>query len=820
MNQYPKTEVMRAVMLLLTAAIFSCANLQAQSPNASISGRITNAQQKPLAAVTVTLHRLADSALIKSAVTGDGGFFEITMVKPGQYFVEASLLGYKRHYSAAFSLAPADSLNMGYIALTEAAETLGGVVVKASKPMFEIKADKTVFNVEQSINAQGSNALELLQKSPGVQVDNNENISMKGKTGVRVYIDGRMMQLDARELANYLKSINSNDIEAIEMIPNPSAKYDASGNAGIVNIKLKKNKKYGTNGSVNLGLVQGITPKGNGSVNLNYRNKKVNVFGNVGGNTGLYANSVELYRIQGDTIYDQKSNMANNRQSANAKAGVDYFINSKHTVGIIGTLNVGNTVSEIEGVTSISPASVQRLEKSLLAFNTLYGNRTNGNLNFNYRYADTLGRELNIDADYGLFRGRGNSIQPNFYVDKFGRPINQFTYRNNTPTNIDIYTIKADYTQRAWKGNLGYGAKLAYVKTENAFEFFEDANNSPVLNANKSNRFEYLENVNAAYVNFSRSFGEKYSLQAGVRAEQTNSRGTLTRLDGEVQKDGLVKRNYIDFFPSAALSWAANKNNSIGLNYSRRIDRPSYQDLNPFENKLDELTYQKGNAFLRPQYTDNVELTHTFKGMITTSVGYSFVKDFATEITDTTNGNATFIERRNVAKQQIWSTSISAPLPINKWWNGFATVWFNYQMFEGAFANGTLKRTLPMYGLYVQNSFTLGKKGTTAEMSGWYNGPGVWGGTWETKPMANIDLGLQQPLFKKKASLKLSVTDVFFTQYWRAASDFGGLYIRGEGRNETRTFRLNFTYRFGKNEVKQARQRKTGLETEAERIKG
>ena len=822
-HQFTKThacKVMRQILLLLMATVLSATAAIAQVQSATIKGKVGNAQQKALAAVTVTLHQMQDSVLVKSAVADEAGNFELQNLKPGAYFLEATLLGYAKYSSAKIVLKPAETFTAGDIRLQEASKELKGVVVTSKKPMFEIKADKTVFNVEQSINAQGSNALELLQKSPGVQVDNNENISMKGKTGVRIYVDGRMMQLDARELANYLKSINSNDIESIEMIPNPSAKYDASGNAGIVNIKLKKNKKYGTNGSVNLGYVQGITPKGNGSVNLNYRNKKVNVFGNIGGNTGLYNNSIELYRIQNDTIYDQQSDMRKKRLSGNAKAGVDYFINDKHTIGFIGTLNVADIVSENSSVTRISSATAQQLEKSLLAYNNLNSRRTNANLNFNYRFADTLGHELNVDGDYGLFRGTGHSYQPNYYVDKFGQPINQFTYRNNTPTDIDIYTLKADYTQKAWKGNLGYGAKVAYVKTANAFEFFQDVNAVPVLDANKSNRFKYIENVNAAYINFNRGFGQKYSVQAGLRAEQTNSEGTLTRLDGAVQDDGYVKRNYLDFFPSAAVSWTIDKNNSLGLNYSRRIDRPTYQDLNPFENKLDELTYQKGNAFLRPQYTDNVELTHTFKGMINTTVGYSYVKDFATEITDTANGNATFIQKRNVAQQQIWSASVSSPLPINKWWNGYATVWFNYQMFEGELDNGSLKRSLPMYGLYLQNSFTLGKKGTTAEMSGWFNGPGLWGGTWKTKPMGGMDIGFQQPLFKKKASIKASVTDVFFTQYWRAESDFGGLYIRGEGRNETRTFRLNFTYRFGKNEVKQARQRKTGLESEAGRIKG
>ena len=247
--------------------------------------------------------------------------------KEGKYLLSYVMIGFERTYSSVFEVKNGQGFDAGNITLQPAATKLQDVTVTSRKPMIEIKADKTVFNVENSINATGSNALELLQKSPGIQVDNNENISMKGKTGVRIYVDGKMTQLGSQDLAAYLKSINSNDVEAIEMISNPSARYDASGNAGIINIRLKKNKRYGTNGSVNMGLVQGVTPKGNGSVSLNYRDKKVNLFSNVGTNIGRYENTLDLYRVQLDSIYDQKSTNWSHNKSVNAKLGADLFLN-------------------------------------------------------------------------------------------------------------------------------------------------------------------------------------------------------------------------------------------------------------------------------------------------------------------------------------------------------------------------------------------------------------------------------------------------------------------------------------------------------------
>lgn len=788
----------------------------AQAPG-KIAGAVTDNSGKALGAATVSLLQAKDSSLVKAAISDASGKFEIGVKVNGSYLLSYSLVSFENTYSPVFTY---DGQNVAVktVALSPAVSKLQDVTITAKKPMIEVKADKTIFNVEASINATGSNALELLQKSPGIQVDNNENISMKGKTGVRIYIDGKMMQLDTKDLAAYLKSINSNDIEAIEMISNPSAKYDASGNAGIINIRLKKNKKFGTNGSVNLGLVQGVTPKGNGSVNLNYRDKKINLFSNAGGNIGDYQSTLLLYRLQKDTLYDQKSVNTSAGKSFNIKAGADYFINSKNTIGVMATTNFGKNEFISTSNTPIYYNPTGQFVKSLQAFNNIPGNRTNANFNINYRYADTSGREINFDGDYGLFRGTGRSYQPNNYYGGNNNLLYSIINRNSTPTNIDIYTAKLDIEQKLGKGKLGYGAKTSFVTTKNTFDFFNDnASGIPVKILDRSNSFTYKENVNAAYVNYQRQLSEKWSIQTGVRAEQTNSEGILTRADGTVQADNKVKRNYLDFFPSAAVSWNANKKNSFNLTFSRRIDRPTYQDLNPFENKLDELTYEKGNAFLRPQYTNSVELTHTFIGIINTTAGYSHVKDYATQVTDTT-GNATYVQQQNLANQQVLNFSISAPLAIKKWWNGYANIWYNYQMFDGAIGGKSLSVNIPGYGAYMQQSFTLGKN-YTAEVSGYFNGPNVWGATWKTRPQGGLDIGLQKLLFDKKATVKVSVTDIFRTNPWSATSDFGGMYIKGSGGWESRTFRVSMNWRFGSNQIKNSRDRKTGLESESKRIK-
>lgn len=794
----------------------SCVSFSAFAQDTyTVSGIVKDDKGSVLTQVTVSLLKSKDSSLVKSEISNTGGRFEMQVPAKQAYLLLYSIVGYQSKYSKAFTLDRDLTLAA---TLQASSKKLEDVSVTARKPLIEIKADKTVFNVEGSINAQGSNALELLQKSPGMRVDNNDNISMKGKTGVKIYVDGKMTQLDAKDLAAYLRSINSNDIEAIEMISNPSAKYDASGNAGIVNIRLKKNKKYGTNGSVNAGYVQGVTPKGNGSVNLNYRDKIINLFGNAGIDIGDYHNNIGIYRIQNDTTFDQESKMVNRNKSYNAKVGADYFINNKNTIGFMVTGNVsdGNWFNDSRTLVSYKPTG--DYVKTLNATNTVPGHRTNFNGNINYRYVDTSGTEINFDGDYGLFRGTGRSYQPNYYTDANGNQLYSIINRNNTPTNIDIYTAKADVEMTKWKGKLGFGAKTSYVETQNAFEFFTDINNVPIKNMERSNRFKYIENVNAAYVNFNRPLGKKVSMQTGLRAEQTNSEGDLTRDDNVQQADNNIKRHYLDIFPSAALTYTINQKNTLNLTYSRRIDRPSYQDLNPFENKLDELTYEKGNAFLKPQYTDNIELSHTFMGVITTTAGYSHVKDYRAQFIDTTNKNATFVQQRNLATQKIYSFSVGSSLPIAKWWSGYANIYGNYQQFKGTFTNQNIDLDLFGYGGYLQSAFVLGHD-YTAEISGWFNGPGL-DGTIRSKALGAADIGLQKMFMQKRASLKISATDVFHTARWSGTTDMAGLYARLSGRWESQTFRVNFTYRFGSNQINNARQRKTGLETEASRIKG
>jgi iron complex outermembrane receptor protein len=808
---------MRVFYLLAALVYLFPVALSAQT----ISGNIKDDQGKPLAGASVSLLKKSDSAVVKLAVSNASGGYEFRDAATGKYFVQTSFVGYAPGFSQPFEHT-GNSTNVKDIVLTKSNADLKAVTVTGSRPIVEVKADKTILNVDGTINAVGQDALELLRKSPGVLVDRDDNLSLSGKNGVQVYIDGKPSPLSGKDLADYLRTLQSASIDAIEIISNPSARYDAAGNAGVINIRLKKNKSFGTNGSLNAGYGIAIFPKYNGGFSLNHRDKNINVFGNYSYNNSRNESYMNLERTQLDTSFSQRSIMTWKGSSHNIKTGIDFFLNARQTIGFMMNGNYSKNDFGNVSNTNISYAPTGEFVKRLSADNLSRSTRNQSNVNINYRYTDTSGRTLNLDADYGQFRIRSNQMQPNFYFDEEGTPIGNRIYNMLQPTDIDIYAVKGDYEQNFKKGRLSAGAKVSYVTSINDFQRFNIVQNVKDLDRERSNDFSYRENINAAYINFNRQF-KKFSLQFGVRAEQTIAKGESSgqKLSGGtfVPYDSTFDRNYVNLVPSAALSFAKGKNHQFNLTYSRRIDRPSYQDLNPFEFKLDEYTYMKGNTELRPQYTNSIGFSHTYKYKLTTALNYSHVNDVFTQLIDTTELSKSFMTRKNLATQDIASINISYPLQLG-WYSAFGNLNMYYSHYKASFGEGrTIDLDVYAYNFYMQNSAKLGK-GWTGEVSGWYSSPSIWQGTFKSKQMWGVEAGFQKSMLKGKGNLKMSVSDIFKTMRWAGTSNFAGQRLYTEGGWESRQLKVNFSYRFGNTQVKAARQRKTSLEDESQRVGG
>lgn len=806
---------MRKLITLVILLVCSAWAVNAQQ----VSGLVNDADAKPVANATVSLLNVKDSSVAKYSVTDKEGRYTFKVVKAGKYILEVSFVGYLKSYSAPFEVGT-QPVQLPLQVINKPSADLKGVVVTAKKPMVEVKADKTIVNVENSINAVGNDALELLRKSPGVMVDKDDNISLAGKNGVQVYIDGKPSPLSGKDLSEYLKTLQSNQIESIELITNPSAKYEAAGNAGIINIRLKKNKAFGTNGSLTAGYNIGTYPKYNIGGALNHRDKKVNLFGNYNYNNSKNESFMNLYRTLNDTAFDQHSVFTSNNESHNFKAGMDYYATRFSTFGVMVNGNFNTNDTKTNSNTYITYIPTNLYVKKVLANNEIEGTRKNVNPNLNYRFADTSGHELNIDADYGWYRIRSNQLQPNITLSPMDVLLDKRIYNMQAPADINIYSLKGDYEQNFKKGRLGFGFKTSYTNSDNDFQRFNVYDNGKFKDTLRSNKFDYKENINAAYVNYNRQF-KGIMVQLGLRAENTNakgySNGFKTGSDGLLHPyDSTFTRNYTDLFPSAAVTFNKNIKSQWTVTYSRRIDRPAYQDLNPFEFQLDQYTYQKGNTGLTPQYTNSIGVTHMYKFFLTTSLNYSHVSDVFAQVVDTSGKNRSYITKQNLAKQDVVSLNISAPVQI-KWYNGFFNVNSNYSHYSANLNGRPIDVDAFNVNLYAQNSFKLSKT-MTGEISGFYTSPSIWQGTFKSKAMWSMDAGLQKTIMKGKANIKASVSDIFLTMRWGATSNFSGQYINANGGWESRLFKLNFTYRFGNNQVKAARQRKTAADDEGKRV--
>lgn len=808
---------MRQIFSLIAIFTLLTGFVQAQQ----ISGTAYSPEGKPLANITASLLNATDSSLIKLAVTNADGRYQFTEVNSGSYRVKLSYVGLESWFSDVLEM-NSGSKTIEAVTMKKAENSsLQSVTVVARKPMIEVKADKTILNIEGSVNAIGQDAMELLRKSPGVLVDKDDNISLSGKNGVQIYIDGKPSPLSSADLSAYLKTLQSSQIEAIEIITNPSAKYDAAGNAGIINIKLKKNKAYGTNGSINAGYGIGIFSKYNGGISLNNRSKNLNLFGNYNYNNNLSESFMKLYRLSADTVFDQTNTMRNTNKTHGFKAGADYTINDRNTIGIMVNGNMNDNTFGNNGRTNIIYQPDGKTDRLLRANNSSYGNRDNLNANLNYKYADTSGHELNVDLDYGYYDIMTNQLQPNEYFTPDGTtPLYSRIYNFVSPSKINIYSGKADYEQNFLKGKLGVGIKGSYVESQNDFTRFDLLSGSKFEDSSRSNNFRYTENINAGYVNFNRQF-KGYMIQAGVRVENTNAEGKSDGYsfvgDKFVSSDSIFTRNYTNLFPSASVTFNKNPMNQWSFSYSRRIDRPAYQDLNPFEFKLDEYTYQRGNTRLTPQFTNSFGVTNTYKYRLTTTLNYSHVKDVFTQLIDTAEISRSFISKQNLATQDIVSLNISYPFQY-KWYSVFANLNTYYTMYQADFGSGrTVDLDVFAFNIYSQHTFKI-KDELTAELSGWYSSPSIWQGTFESKQMWSLDAGIQKQILQKKGTFKISVSDIFQTLRWRGESNFAGQKVIASGGWESRQLKLNFTYRFGSNTIKSSRQRKTGTEEENERV--
>lgn len=783
---------------------------------AVINGKIINDAGKPVSLASVILLRASDSSLVKGELTNDQGAYEFAAITEGTYLLKVSLIGYQPYTSDKFTLSGKTA--RPDITLHSTGKELKEVAVRAQKQFIEVHADKLVVNVENSIVNAGGSVLDVLSRSPGVNVDQNDNISLKGKPGVNIMINGKIQPLDGADLANMLKSMPSNSVETIELIANPSAKYDAAGTGGIINIKMKKDNRTGLNGTVNASYAQGIYGKSSAGFNMNYRNKHLNFFAGFNHADRDGFNHLMLNRqfyVNGTYAgaYVQDNHFVNRYHTNVGSFGMDYNASPKTVVGFV----LGGNYFAIESTGDNHADIIDSATKVPVSHFSTLSNAPNqfgsysANLNLRHTF-DSSGKTLTADLDYAGYNNNGHQDYNTIYTDLGQNPIGARTTLHGERWGLtQIASVKADYTQ-PFKGNarLEAGFKSSYVIANNNPRFYNVSGGSSVLDTTKTNHFIYNENINAAYFTLSKDW-TKWSTQIGLRAEQTVANG-----DNKTS-DTSFSRNYINFFPSLALQRHLNADNDIGVTLSRRIARPTYQQLNPFKYFLDPTTYTEGYPYLQPALSYSAELTHSFKQKFITTLSYVITTNPLIEVIQPseTETKVTIQVTKNLTRMSYYGASGSYQFKFTNWWNNTSNVNVYYANYEGNIAGSALNKGTATFDVNTINSFVL-PGSWSAELSFNYQAPQLYGYMFLRRTWM-LNAGIQKNLFDKKATIRANVTDIFWHGYPSATSDYNNYTEFFVAQRDTRQVSISFTYRFGKRTVPPSRRHSGGAEDEKSR---
>jgi hypothetical protein len=799
--------------LLFKTALFSLLIFSLQSAFAQsvkVSGSITDKNNKALDYASVALIHLPDSVSVALQATNQQGFYTFDNVKPGRYLIKALMMAYDKNQSASFEVKDV-AVKVPSIVLTDRSQNLKDVNIVSKMPVIDQKADRVIVNVEQ-MNTAGDNALEVISRSPGVKLDKDDNIVLKGKKGINVMIDGKLSYMSGMELTTYLKSLPGSVLSKIELISNPPSSFDAAGTAGIINIKLKRNKMQGFNGNMNLGGGYGRYEKVYAGTNLNYNIGKVSAYVRL--NAGHYNsyNRLTLNRTIGEDQYNQVNFWHPITNSLNYSTGADYFINDKHTLGI---MIKGFTAPEDTKVNSNSinyNAAGTKMGGTAM-FNPQNNTEKNHAINLNYRFkTDTLGGELGFDADYVQYENSKNETFTNNYLDANDQLIgNPIDLRNNGMGKVSIYSVKADYSLNFNKTlKMETGWKSSWVKSQSDVRFDSLKTAGWINDPRRTNQFLYNENINAGYLSLDQSF-KNLQIKAGLRAEQTlgdgSSSGTNT----------LIERKYWKLFPTVFVSYKIDSNNLVTGAYRKSINRPSYSSLNPFTFYTDPYTALQGNPLLQPSYANSLEFNYSLKNFRVLTLSYSIGNESISEVIYQNNITKESISRpENLNRTVSFYVATGSPFDVTKWWNNNTEVSAAYNRTTSPVQGTGYNASSWSWSFSTDNTITL-PKNYSLSLYGYYESPSV-SGLFHSLESYQINVGAKKSFWKKNATLAFKVNDVFNTSKFRANLEYNNIKTFWQNEWESRKVSLSFTYKFGNMKIKTARSRRTGTADEENRV--
>jgi iron complex outermembrane recepter protein len=780
--------------------------------HAQVTGKVTDSTGAPLPFSTVMLIRAADSSVVTGTTANEAGQFSLEKKSDGLFRVMLIFSGYENQYSDSFALSSQQhAYDVGTLVMHDKSTMLDGVQIVASKPFMEQKIDRTIFNIENSVLATGNSALDVLRKLPGVTVDNSDNISVRGKQGVQFLIDGRRSYMSGPDMASYLRGIDASQLERIEVITNPSAKYDAAGNA-IINIVMKKNKNLGYNQQLNADYEQGIYYGASINTNLNYKTEKWNFFGGGGfGQWKFMEESRRTVNYEGDSAFRSTNNgyehLLIDGMWNYQTAGIDYLPGKRHAIGVVFERSNGQRVRERQ-FDNYMYSSSGELDSNL----STSGREPNEHVylagDINYKFSiDTTGRELT--ADFNMASFSMNSRRENITTNK--RPDgamlrDPFTQVSDLDLGVTIIAGQIDYVHPLRKdGMVEGGIKASHVVTESDAHYLKTQNGILVNDTGQTNYFLYTEIISAGYLNVSKKLNDKWDVQGGLRAEHTISKG-----EGEGGVD-VFRRDYLRLFPSVFLNWKVDSLNGFNISYSRRIDRPDYGELNPFVFYVDPFNTTSGNPGLLPQINHRVEVTYIFKSVYRAGISYMNMNNVFNRIATVNDSTRVFNARpENLATYNVFTLEISGMHPVTSWYTISGTALVFRDHYFGEISGGDYDLVNWTWLVFMQNRISL-KKDWSLEANIFYRSVN-FDGVWRQKPFSGIDVGVRKRFGNGRGSVALTFNDIFRQNYLSSSADYGNVNMSEVGYMDSRRVRLAISWKLGRSQYEREQRRQSASE--------
>ena len=812
---------MRSILFLASCLVILNHSF-AQNKTARVTGTVQSTDRLPVESATVFLLNASDSVMVKTAISDQHGTFMMNRIKPGTYLIKISALGWSDYYSGTFE---ADSNGRDtFLApyyLQPAQNRLAGVTIMTQRPFVERKIDKLVVNVASSPVNAGKSALDVLAQSPGVTIDENDNIILSGKSTVSVFIDGKLNYLAGKELASFLRALPASQLDQLEIMTQPSSKYDAAGDGGVINLKTRQNRTNGFNGSLTSSATFSYYLKASGSLVFNLKKNRFNFSLNYNpGYRKNYNNQVfdrsyrSDYSIPFNGYQNQQARLVFTQVPSITKLSADYTLSKSTTLGMTVVTNLTRDQQAMSGRIHLSDSL--RAPTGNTDYQMDYTDHIfNPSLNLNLQHRINDSKQIDFSGDFVSFKKTAVQTTDNLTQDFIHNQTNHLLELNEAPMDVVIESLKADYSQTVnsnTKFETGIKTSLVTTDNDNHYSIFNSTSQQFEPDNSRSNHFVYKENILAAYVSVTTQLSKQWGLQAGVRAEETVSAG-----HEKVQGDQF-RREYLKLFPTLYLNYTASQSNSFSLNYGRRLNRPNYSNVNPFRYFQDRFYYYSGNPNLLPITTDNVELSYNYKGQINVKINYTITHHVWSNLyTVTIEGNDHILHQmmENAAERKNIGIALDCNKKVTRWWNINSTVNFFHNEMNGWLDGKQVSASNFTLIANVSNQFNLSKT-LSLDLTAFYRTPRL-----ESFPVYSIaggsfSLGASKKL-SQKASITADINDPLNLFSGGQVSDRQTFVMRNVNKPENRYVVLTYSYRFGKT-LEQNRKHASAAQDEINRL--